>query len=335
MSKKIFTDEFQAVLQEFIRTYDPASKNGDPKDQLKNWLSCFDVMFQEKQRLNSRQNRKKNLPALQTAYVGLLALGYLTLYFHQKEEGVQPISPTLVSSDGKPNPNWVLRHLLAQIANHSYAIVRLAELGVEGSGRILLRSLREATMLLLAVVHSESKLKAYLTGPNEVDDPLMAKKHWRENFAFRHLQKEMVEIESTLGHSIESVSKDKASRDFDYGLYSGSVHASYLTSIACSYAADYDDPADAKRTFALFGAGKGGGKLIAEVNDNTVDLLLKLFPLLRIKHGFEPAAVKSWESVVEVSTFFLSRFLPADEDSFDVPLVRELVAGPSMENAER
>lgn len=178
---------------------------------------------------------------------------------------------------------------IAKISVLALGLLSLAISGEESEVEILpkmiiIRVYHELCCLIPVLISNKEKMELYIKSADVLVDE---KQIWRENFSFGKLNQSLVEIEnqiivdSSLINELSSVRKD------DNHFYSKSVHNSYTTVMAYSYAPKSED-IDKKMEFNLFGASSIISKnTLYQLNWDTFYLLGLLYKIISTQHHYK------------------------------------------------
>ncbi len=151
-----------------------------------------------------------------------------------------------ISSDGIPNPNYVLESLLINLINHSLATIQLVENGLDSSAQILLRIVLELEWLTLVLAADKEKMISYAQDLDDRGELEVYNKH----FKARKLINRLTEIEKKLDLPEEVAEELKKARSSLYSFYSKRVHNSYAAMMIGIFGTSFKDD---ELKYGLFG----------------------------------------------------------------------------------
>lgn len=136
-----------------------------------------------------------------------------------------------------PNPNFILRSHLIQIANFSLSIIKLVEIGLDNPARALLRACYELIWQTLVILTD----KDILCKQSQLRSGKETTENWYKLFAKGKLNKRLAKIETDLGYPPEVVEEMKLWRKENQQFLSEAIHHSTFATNYGAFTRDFTD----------------------------------------------------------------------------------------------
>lgn len=221
---------------------------------------------------------------VEIAKISVVALGLLSLATSEGRSGIGILPNNWINKEGVPNPNYVLQCLLAQATKHALAILNLSLDGLDASSMIIIRVYHELCCLIPTLISNKEKMELYI---KSADTSVDEKRIWREHFSFGKLNQSLMEIEDKIILDSSLIDKISGIRKDDNNFYSRSVHNSYSTVMAYSYAPKSKD-IEKSMEFNLFGASSViSQNTLYQLNWDTFYLLGLLYKIFVTQYHYK------------------------------------------------
>ena len=171
-------------------------------------------------------------------YLSLQCLTSISLVLYDETGTQDSVFPTdWVSSDGDPNPNFVLRNIVVQIVNYSLAIGTLIEDGLDYPARAILKTNNELIWQLLILLSDRAIFKNYC----QFDTEEQSIKKWQKLFAKGKIVEHIEKLELNLGLPKENLKDLKLWRKDAQSFYDKALSHSFTATHAGAFSLDFDN----------------------------------------------------------------------------------------------
>jgi hypothetical protein len=211
-----------------------------------------------------------------------MALASLYRHFELMSERRERVLPTdWTRPGGRPDPDFVLRNRIVQTINHSLAISRLFEDGLNNSARALARVNHEACLQTIVLCADRDVMIEHCSAHTPED----AVQVWYRHFTKKKLARQIDGIGGAIRQQLGGKRKRKGDRDGSdpvFEWFSDSVHSSFMASNVGAYATDADT---GKIVSVLYGeADADAESALFAVNGSLIHSTALLFAVLVLRH---------------------------------------------------